>query len=224
MAEVMKTTSGVQELISRLKDEGVQAGRQKAEQIIKEAREKAAKIVAEAREEADKLRRHAHTKNEAEKLNAQESLKVAVRDTEIELQVGLKKAFESHVKRLVSREVQDEEFLRQLLLCIVTAGAKEIPERECIEVLLSENVLKTTDKGTAVTEEGKARLRNFVFRGTSDMLREGVTLKASSEVSGGITVKLENQDVVFDFSDNALSALILKHLLPRYRAIVEGSE
>lgn len=224
MAEAMKTTSGVQELISRLKDEGVQAGRQEAEQIIKKARDKAAKIVAEAREEADKLLKQAHSKNEAEKLNAQESLKVAVRDTEIELQAGLKKAFESHVKRLVSKEVRDEEFLRQLLFAIVCAGAEKIPQEQIMEVLLPENVLQTSEKGTAVTEEGKERLRNFVRCGTSDMLRESATLKPSSEISGGITVRLVNQDVVFDFSDNALSDLILKHLLPRYRAIVEGSE
>ncbi|PIE34926.1 hypothetical protein CSA56_06305 [candidate division KSB3 bacterium] len=224
MAEAIKTTSGVQELIGRLKDEGVQAGRQEAERLIDEARAKASKIVAEAREEAERLLQKAHIKNEAEKLNAHESLKVAVRDTEIELQTGLKKAFESHVKRLVSKEVQDEDFLRQLLFSIVSAGAEKIPEEQSMEVLLPDNMLKTNDQGTAVTEAGKERLRNFVRLGTSEMLREGVTLKASSEVSGGIILKLVDQDVVFDFSDNALSSLILKHLLPRYRAIVEGSE
>jgi V/A-type H+-transporting ATPase subunit E len=51
-----------------------------------------------------------------------------------------------------------------------------------------------------------------------------VELKAASEFKGGIKVKLSGEDVVFDFSEDALSNLILKHLLPRYRAIVEGVE
>ena len=224
MAEAIKTQSGVHELISRLKDEGVQAGRQEAERIEREAKEKAAKIVADAKAEAEHLLKQARTKNDADKVHAHESLRVAVRDTEIELQTGLKKAFESHVKRLIAKEVQDEDFLRQLLQAIVTAGAEKVPREQALEILLPANVLQISEKGADVTEEGKERLKNFVRSETGEMLREGVELKPSSELHGGIKIKVVGEDVVFDFSDNALSALILKHLLPRYRAIVEGSE
>jgi V/A-type H+-transporting ATPase subunit E len=125
----------------------------------------------------------------------------------------------------VSKEVRDEEFLRQLLLAIVGSAAEKIPSDQAVEVLIPENVLQSTARGrTAVTDEGQARLRNFVHSGTKDMLREGVELQASSELSGGIKVKMVGEDVVFDFSEKALSNLILKHLLPRYRAIMEGVE
>ena len=224
MAEETKKTSGVQELVARLKDEGVQAGRQEAEKIVREAQERASKIVADAKAEAEQVLRQAHIKNEAEKVNAHESLRVAVRDTEIELQAGLKKAFESHVRRLVSKEAKDEDFLRQLLLAIVGSAAQKIPEDQDVEVLVPENVLQTSEKGTAVTDKGNERLKNFVREGTGEMLRDGVELKAASEFQGGIKVKLSGEDVVFDFSEDALSDLILKHLLPRYRAIVEGAE
>ena len=225
MAEETKnTSSGVKDLISRLKDEGVQAGRQEAGKIRKEAEERASKIVADAKAKAEQILRQAHIKNEAEKVNAHESLRVAVRDTEIELQAGLKKAFESHVKRLVSKEVKDEGFLRELLLAIVGSTAQKVPEDQDVEVLIPEDVLTTSDKGTSVTDKGNERLRNFVRSGTGEMLREGVELKAASEFKGGIKVKLAGEDVVFDFSEDALSDLILKHLLPRYRAIVEGVE
>ena len=212
MAEAIKTTAGVQELVHRLRDEGVQAGKQEAEQILKEARDNAAAILTEANAEADKILRQAHIKNEAEKVHAQESLKIAVRDTEIELQRGLEKAFMSHVKRLVSKEVRDEEFLRQLLLTIVGSAAENIPQDQAVDVLMPEQVFQSE------------ALKNFVRRGTSEMLREGVDLKPSSELSGGIQLKLADEDVLFDFSENALSDLILKHLLPRYRAIVAGVE
>ncbi len=225
MAEdTQNTSSGVQNLIARLKDEGVEAGRLEAETLIKEAQNRASVIVAKAKAEAEHVLKQAHIKNEAEKVNAHESLRVAVRDTEIELQSGLKKAFESHVRRLVSKEARDEGFLRQLLLAIVGSAAKKIPESGDMEVLVPESVLQSSETGTAVTDTGHERLRNFVRGGTGEMLRDGVVLKAASDFKGGIKVKLSGEDVVFDFSEDALSNLILKHLLPRYRAIVEGVE
>jgi len=225
MAEDTKnTSSGVKDLIARLKDEGVQAGRQKADKIVEEAQSRASKIVADAKAEAERLLKQAHTKNEADKVHANESLRVAVRDTEIELQSSLKKAFESHVKRLVSKEVQDEKFLRELLLAIVGSAAKQISHDQAVEALIPQHVLNANEKGVAVGDEGNERLRNFVRRGTGEMLRDGVDLKAASDFKGGIKVKLSGEDVVFDFSENALSDLMLKHLLPRYRAIVEGVE
>ena len=53
MAETTKMASGVQELISRLRDEGVEAGRQKSDQILREAQEQASRIVAQANAEAE---------------------------------------------------------------------------------------------------------------------------------------------------------------------------
>ena len=48
--------SGVQELISRIRDDGVHAGQSKAEEIIAQARSEAARLVREATEEAQQTR------------------------------------------------------------------------------------------------------------------------------------------------------------------------
>jgi V/A-type H+/Na+-transporting ATPase subunit E len=223
MAEVIKQSSGVQELIARLRDDGVKAGQQQADKLIREAQEKAAKIVADAKAEAERLLQQARAKIQADETNAKESLRIAARDTELELESGLKKEFESHVRRLVAKEVRDEKFLEQLLAALVCSTAAKIPQEQALEVLLPESVFQTGDRDD-VTEEGKERLKNFVRRATSDILREGVALLPASDLHGGIQVRLVGQDVVYDFSENALSELILKHLLPRYRAIVEGVE
>ena len=47
MADAEKVSSGVQELINRLRDGGVKAGQEKADQVLREAREQAANIVAQ---------------------------------------------------------------------------------------------------------------------------------------------------------------------------------
>ena len=48
MTEQTPTSSGVQDLISRIRDEGVQAGKQEAEQLLANAQQQAARIVEEA--------------------------------------------------------------------------------------------------------------------------------------------------------------------------------
>ena len=46
----------------------------------------------------------------------------------------------------------------------------------------------------------------------------------ASDVHGGARVQVVGDDLEIDLSDEAVSALILRHLLPRFRAILEGVE
>ena len=45
--------SGVQDLIARIRDDGVDAGMKKADEIIAEARREAARLLAQAQSQAD---------------------------------------------------------------------------------------------------------------------------------------------------------------------------
>jgi V/A-type H+-transporting ATPase subunit E len=224
MAEERKIRSGVQELINKLRDDGVKAGEEEAERRVKKAKDQANMIISEAKAEAERLVHEAKVASAAEQERANEAIKVAFRNTRLELQSGLEKAFENHVKRLVSKEVRDEEFLRRLLLSIVGSAAAEIPQDQPFEVTLPEKIFETDPEATDVPEEWKERIRNFVRRGTSEILRDGVELVPSTSLRGGIQLRLKEEDVIFDFSEQALSDVIVKHLLPRYRAIVEGIE
>ena len=103
MAEqVEKTSSGVQDLIDRLRDQGVGAGRSEADRIVAEAREQAAQILAEARREADTLREQTRSDIEKEREAAQQALRLAARDTVLELLDGVARHFEQHVRRLLA--------------------------------------------------------------------------------------------------------------------------
>ena len=90
MAETTKAASGVQELISRLRDEGVKAGREKSDQILQDAREQASSIVAQAEAEAEEILSKARSEIEREKAAALESVRVAIRDTELKMEAEVK--------------------------------------------------------------------------------------------------------------------------------------
>ena len=225
MAETTKAASGVQELINRLRDEGVKAGREKSDQVLREAQEEASRIVAQAKAEAEEMLSKARSKIETERAAANDSLRVAIRDTELKMEAELKAGFAAHVKRLVSVELSDREFLRQIVLAIagMAAGDKAC-EGQSVEVLLPQDLFETDERETRLTEKGQDRMRHLVLGISGDMLREGVDLKPSEEISAGIRIRLVGEDLEIDLSDQAISDLLLQNLLPRYRAIVSGTE
>lgn len=225
MAETTKVASGVQELISRLRDEGVKAGREKSDQILLEAQEQASRIVAQAKAEAEDILSRARSEIDTEKAAAIESLRVAIRDTELKMEAELKADFAAHVKRLVSVELSDKEFLQRVILGIagMAAGGKACEDKP-VEVLLPKDLFETDEKGTKLTKKGKEQMRHLVLGISGDMLREGVDLKPSGDISGGIRIRLVGEDLEIDLSDQAISDLLLQNLLPRYVAIVRGAE
>ena len=224
MTNTHEVSSGVQSLITRLRDEGVEAGEKKAEDLIQKAQEQAIKMVDDAKTEAEAIVAKARADMEREKKAGQEAFKVAIRDTRLELGEELKAVFASHVRRLVSAELRDRDFLRQLVLTIAGRAAATVGESQPLEVLVCHDVVESEAECRPVSDDSKEALRHFVLGVSGEMLREGVVLKPSSSVDAGIRIRLVGEDVEIDLTDKALSDLILKHLLPRYRNIVQGVE
>jgi len=218
MAEASKTSSGVQELISRIRDEGVQAGQQESDRILKEAKAQAAKIISDAKAEAEITRAKATSEIEADKTAALEALRLAARDTNLELKSGVTSTFESYVKRLVTAEAAKKEVVKCILLVLARHAVEEFIEDKDLIVRISDNLLGETDN------TDPRRVRETVLELSSDMLREGIELVPAADVTGGVRVQVVGEDLEIDLSDEAVSALILKHMLPRFRAILDGVE
>ncbi len=219
-----KETYGVQELIDKLKNQGVSEGQKQAELIIKEAHYKASRILSQAQAEADKLLSEGRHQLEVERQSSHEAIKTAFRDTQLALRSKVREAFSSHLKRLVSLELKDKDFIKQLVLVIASLKADEIAQASQVEILLPSKIFETDETGTHLNQEGKKRMQHLVLGITDGMLREGIELNSSTDVKGGIKVRLTGKDIELDLTDEAFSDLLLKYLLPRYREIVSGEE
>jgi V/A-type H+-transporting ATPase subunit E len=217
MPDNQESLSGVQELIDKLRNQGVIEGQKQAEQLINEAHSKASQILLQAERDADQLLSEARQKIEMEQKSSHEAIKTAFRDSEIALRSKLREAFSAHLKRLVSLELKDKDFIKQLILTIASAKRSEIEPISHVEILMPAKILETDEKG-------KARLHHLVLGITHDMLREGIELTPSLDVKGGIKVRLVGNDLEIDLTDETLSNLLLKYLLPRYREIISGQD
>ena len=79
-------------------------------------------------------------------------------------------------------------------------------------------LVRLRTEGTAGEREGAARaLANLA----ANVLREGVTFSAG-EGFDGIRIKLRDRDLEVDVTEAAIAPLLVKHLQPRFRAVMEG--
>jgi len=218
MEQQLTTSSGVEKLISRLRDEGVKAGEEGARKVLEDAEKRAAEITARAQSEADALLAKTRAEIEADRAASKEALQIALRDAVIEMKERMNNRFKARVMQLVSKELSDCDVMKDLIL---TVAGRSVPEKnQAIQVLLSEHWFADSSDGKK-SNQGSV-VDPLIIKVSRDMLREGVTLAPSGDSAEGIRIRLEGQNVELDFTDKALSALILKHLVPRFRDLVEG--
>ena len=220
MAEEAQQASGVRELIARIRDDGVEAGQARAEEIIAEARHEATRLLAEAREEARETHRKASAEIESFKDAALEALNLAARDARLQLASSLVASFEEHVRRLVAPVTHDGSLIRALILVLAGQAAGEYPRDQELEILVSDLLAGKE----AENPELDQIIRDSVLGISGNMLREGVEIIPSNDVPGGARVRVVGEELEIDLTDEAISQLLLKHLLPRYRDILQGNE
>lgn len=217
MADSTNASSGVQALIDRIRDQGVQAAQGEADRLLHEARQQAAEIVARAKAEADAIQTNTRTEMEAYKTASLDALQLAARDTVLDLRARVTARFEEFVKRLVVSATHDKELIRNIVLVLAGHAAEEFIRDKQVQVRISQSLLT----GEATFQE-ESRLA--ILGLSSDMLREGIQLAPDSEIEGGVIVRLIDEKLDIDLSDRAVANMIAQRLRPRFRAIVEGVE
>lgn len=219
-------SQGVEALIERLKSEGVAAGKSEADKVLQQAKAQADKILNQASAEAKKMMNEAHLRIQHEKKAAEDALQLAARNMRLELKQKLVNRFKEEVKFLVHAELQNEETIKQLISMIVCQSAEQLngmQDKE-IEIELPATVLSFEEIKQNPDCLKSDPLKKLVQCVTSNMLRNGVTLKVNTtnQAETGLTVKIVGDDIEMDLTESAITQMILKHLQPRFRALMEG--
>jgi V/A-type H+-transporting ATPase subunit E len=221
--KAVPTASGVEQLIQRLRKEGVEAGQNQASELAQAAEQKANAMLEEARSEAEKI--VAEARQEADKLQAsgEDALRVAARDTILRMREELTQYLRTRVKRLVSEQLVDSEMLRRLILEVASRalGESSIDQAKQIEVLLPGEVVGLEELRRR-PEELEGRLGQLVRQIASATWREGIAFNEHRGEKCGIRIRLTEEDIEIDLSDDAITDLLMQHLQPRYRAVMEG--
>ncbi|WP_404361218.1 hypothetical protein [Methylotuvimicrobium sp. KM1] len=217
-------SSGVEKLIERLRDEAINAGQAKAEDIVLNAQKRAAWIIEEAEQEAQLLIEKARVEADALKASGVDALRLAGRDALLKLRDTLLGSFSQEVMRVVGKQMAKSEFIEQLILALAGRVREKtgLDQNSKIIFQLPEDVVGVEDLRRNPEELKQGALSHLTAAIASDLLREGVSFEVSDQIKTGLVIKLEENNMMIDFTDEAVATLFLEHLQPRFRALLQG--
>lgn len=217
-------SSGVEALIQKLKDQGIAVGQEKAEQIVADAQKRAEWIIQEAEREAQHLLDKAKAESELIKTAAEDALKLAARDALLKLRDNLLGSFSQTVIHAVGKEMAKEEFLQQIILELAGRAGKEtgLNNNQKVVFQIPQDVVGVEDLRRNPEHLEQGTLSRLTAAIANDLLMEGIQIEVSNQPYRGVLIKLEDDNIVIDFTDETVSALLLEHLQPRFRALLQG--
>lgn len=178
----------IQDLISSIKKDGIEAAQSEAEAIIKAAQEKAAEIIAAAKKNAAETEADTERKVEMMKESAQTNIAQAQRDAVL----SFKKAIEAEFKKLLAADVAKTVGSDALASLIKAALGDEDPSKYAVE--------------TASVSEGlKGELAKEIA--------EGLEIRVTPGVRSGFKLAAKDGSGYFDCSDEE----IMQMLMPYFR-------
>lgn len=195
----------LENLIEKIKKEGVEEARKKKERMIDEAKGEARRIVESANKEAENIIEKASAEAEKFNKNAELAIRQAARDAQLSVKAGLKNLFDRVFKERVSGTL-DPDFLKDLILMIVGKWAKE-PHVEIV-----------------VSPSDRKKLEKLLSHAIQKELKDKVTLSVSSDVARGFRVGLKDGDVFYDFSDESIAEMLKVYLNPRIKEILDKQD
>ena len=214
-------SSGVQELIDRLREKGVEEGKEQADHLVADSRRRATEMLDKARREAAEILQHAREEADSLRAAGEDALRLAGRDAVLALKEETSEQFSNQVRQLVSHCLRDDQFMQRLILEI---AGRAVPKdtRQPLELLLPEEVVPPEEVRRQAKKAKEGTLSHFVLALAGKMMREGVSFGVADDDTPGVTVKMVNEDVEITFNDKAITEFLLRHLLPRFRTMMNG--
>lgn len=199
----------LQALLDRIQDEGVKEADAERDRIVKEAKEEAERLLSEAKEEAERIRSEARQEADLLKQKGEEALRQAARDTLLSLRRQLEDRMQRIAKATAGDSLSDKD-IAALIVELARQAATAEDEEPSVEVLLPAEKVETLQKGLL------QQLR-------SD-LKKTPELKPVDSLEGGFQVRFEGEDMLYDFSDEALSEVLTRFLNPRLAKILNNND
>ncbi len=191
----------LENLIEKIKSEGVMGAQKESDEIITKAKKEAEEIVANAQKQADDIVSKGEAKAQQFQANAELAIQQAARDGELLFKSKITDLFDRVFKRTVQTTVSPE-FMKEMILKIVD----EWKDDSSVEI--------------AVNDQEKEKLEQVLFKGLKDEEKKGITIKPSSNISGGFQIGIKDENVYYDFTDESLADILKSFLNPRLNEIL----
>ena len=195
----------LQELIDKIKKDGVATAEAEAAKVIEAAEKKAEGIVADAQAKAAEIIKNAKAETERMEKASEEAIVQAGRN----MLLSFKDSLVAELDGLIQAETEKAEskdVLAKLVPETVKACAKNSDASE-LSVLLSEKDLKDLEK--SLTAELKAEIA------------KGLEIKPDKTLSAGFRIGVNNGAAYYDYSAESLAEMFSAYLNPKVAALLK---
>ncbi len=196
----------LQELIDKIKSEGVRAAEKQAAQIEKDAQRKADRLLADAHREAADIVNQA--KREAARFQqmGQEAVKQAGRNTVLSVKNNIMKLFEA-VLREQTAEALKGKVLEECILTLVKGWDEQsLPN---LNVLLPPDELGRLEKSLRGSLAGR--------------IKRGVEIKPFPALGAGFRIGMKDGSAYYNFSDQGIAEILAEYLNPRLSELINAA-
>ncbi len=117
-----------------------------------------------------------------------------------------------------------EPFMEKLILQLVGRVRDEsgMDEQDKISIKLPEDLINIDDLRKNPEQLKEGTMAHFVLSVMASLFKEGISYHPSGNINAGLKVYMNEGNVEVDLTDEAISAVLLEHLQPRFRALLEG--
>ena len=195
----------LQELIDKIKKDGVASAENEAAKIVAEAEKNAEKIIADAQEKAAEIVKKAKAETERMEKASEEAIVQAGRN----MLLSFKESIISELDGLIKTETenaQTKEILAKLIPETVKAWSKNADASE-LSVLLSEKDLKDLESSLVSELKGE--------------IAKGLEIKPDKTLSYGFRIGVKNGAAYYDYSAESLSEMFAAYLNPKVAALIK---
>lgn len=196
----------LQEIIDKIKTDGVNTAEAKAKQIVEEAESRARDIIEKARTEANKIVSDGKAEAERFEKASISSIEQAGRNTLLSFKVGVTDALSNLVKTETAK-AYDASVLKTLIPETVKACAKNAGE-DNLSVVLSEKDCQS--------------LQGSLVAAFKEQLGSEIEIKTSSDIAHGFRVGMKDGSAYYDFSGEAVATIFSNYLNPRVAEILNS--
>lgn len=201
------TNEQLQELVDKIKRDGVAVAEKKASSIIKEATEKANAIIAEAENQAEASIKRAEAEADRFRKASEASIEQASRNTLIAFEQGVVRELEAVINSETAK-AYDADTLKTL-----------IPET--VKLWVKNN--KTDDLAVILAPKDLKTLETSLLAALNGVVSKGVVIKADDKMSGGFKISTNNGAAYYDFSQEAVADLFASYLSPKTAEILKNA-
>ena len=195
----------LQDLIEKIKKDGVGVSEEKAAQIIRDAEEKAKSIVQEAEGRAETIVKKAKEEEERFEKASISSIRQAARNTIIAFRESLVAQLDAIIKT-ESLNRYDSNLLTQLIPEVVTSLIKK-EDSSGASVYLNEKDAKNLEKSLMAAFKEK--------------LIEGINVLPDHNIRAGFRVSEKGASSYCDFTNESVAEAFSNYVSPRLREILK---